>query len=94
MASIARLPPTTNVGLKQPMIMSHNDESCGGINHTIPQPNQVWKWPSKAELDASIIEDEAAYPSTLDAEGFCERSCLGFYTVTFVASVHISISTR
>lgn len=94
MASIARLPPTTNVDLKQPMIMSHNDDSGGGISHTIPQPNQVWKWPSKAELDASIIEDEAAYPSTLDAEGFCERSSLGFYTVIFVASVHISISTR
>jgi hypothetical protein len=94
MASIARLPPTAKVDLEQPIIMSHNDESCGGINHTIPQPNQVWKWPSKAELDASIIEDEAAYPSTLDAEGFCERSSLGFYTVIFVTSLHISMSIR
>ena len=74
------------------MTARRNDESRRGSCHTIPQPNQSWKWPSKAELDASIIEDEATYPYTLDAEGFCERSSLGLYTV-LLTFIHVCSMT-
>ena len=76
------------------MTTNRKDDGRGGSYHTIPKPNLSWKWPSKAELDASIIEDESKCPSTLDAEGFCERSSLGLYTVNFFTSVYISESIR
>ena len=67
------------------------DEVGGGKIVTrveLPRPPEGWKWPTVAELEASIKENEFSNPLTLEADGFCGHSSLGLYTVCYFIQRH------
>ena len=66
------------------MLMTVLEQVDGGKIVTrveLPRPPEGWKWPTLAELEASIKEDELSNPLTLEADGFCGHSSLGLYMV-------------
>lgn len=58
-----------------------DDERSDSMHHDILKPTEEWKWPSDSELASFTRQYLKLNPTTNEAEGFCECSSLGLYTV-------------
>lgn len=65
-----------------------DDEKSDANHHDILKPTEEWKWPSDFELASFIRHYLDLNPSTNEAEGFCECSSLGLYTVKLWQLLH------
>jgi hypothetical protein len=58
-----------------------DEERYDAVHHDILKPTEEWKWPSASELASFTRQYLNLNPTTNEAEGFCECSSLGLYTV-------------